>query len=240
MSAPVLTLDPGLDPAAHAARLRETGRAHVPGLLAPASAEALHAVLARGTPWSRSINIAGRGAEMPAARFEAAPPDEQQALFERIWAEARDGFQYLFDRFRITETRATGGAVPAGLLAADDFLNGPFLEFVRALSGDDRGVFCDAQATRYLPGHFLTRHDDARGDHGRLFAYVLNLTPEWRADWGGQLQFIGPEGHVAEAFVPAWNALNLFRVPQDHAVSVVAPFAGGERLSITGWVRATR
>lgn len=111
---------------------------------------------------------------------------------------------------------------------------------MRALTGDPTCAFCDDQATRCLPGHFLTRHDDARGDHGRLFAYVLNLTPGWRSDWGGQLQFIGEDGHVTEPFTPAFNALNIFRVPQDHAVSVVAPFAGGARLSITGWVRSRR
>lgn len=45
---------------------------------------------------------------MPADRFEAGPPREQEALYARIWAEARDGFQYLFDRHRITERRDAG------------------------------------------------------------------------------------------------------------------------------------
>jgi len=43
---------------------------------------------------------------------------------------------------------------------------------------------------------------------------------------------------VAEAYTPAFNALNIFKVPQPHAVSLVAPFAGGDRLAITGWVRS--
>ena len=33
-------------------------------------------------------------------------------------------------------------------------------------------------------------------------------------------------------------ALNVFAVPQMHAVSTVAPFAGGPRYSVTGWWRA--
>jgi SM-20-related protein len=95
----------------------------------------------------------------------------------------------------------------------------------------------DAQATRYERGHYLTQHDDSAAEKGRLYAFVLNLTPHWRTDWGGLLNFIDADGHVAEAYAPAWNAINLFRVPQPHAVSCVAPFAGAPRLSITGWVR---
>ena len=66
---------------------------------------------------------------------------------------------------------------------------------------------------------------------------MLNLTPDWRTDWGGLLAFIDEDGHVAEAYRPSYNALNIFRVPQRHAVSFVAPFAGAPRLSITGWIR---
>ena len=98
----------------------------------------------------------------------------------------------------------------------------------------------DAQATRYRPGHFLTQHDDHAEGKDRLFAYVLNLTPQWIADWGGLLMFLTDDGHVAAAYTPRWNALNILKVPQPHAVSVVAPFARGARHSITGWIRSRR
>jgi Rps23 Pro-64 3,4-dihydroxylase Tpa1-like proline 4-hydroxylase len=79
---------------------------------------------------------------------------------------------------------------------------------------------------------------DKTGRKLRRAAYVFNLTPRWQPDWGGQLQFIGPDGHVAEAWVPRFNALNVFAVPQPHAVSIVAPFAVGARYSVTGWLLA--
>ena len=72
----------------------------------------------------------------------------------------------------------------------------------------------------------------------RLFAYVLNLTPAWQADWGGTLIFVGDDGHVDQGYSPAFNALNLFRVPTRHAVTQVAGYAAANRLAITGWVRA--
>ena len=42
---------------------------------------------------------------------------------------------------------------------------------------------------------------------------------------------------VVDTFTPLWNSLSLFRVPQPHVVSLVAPWAGSARYSITGWFR---
>jgi Rps23 Pro-64 3,4-dihydroxylase Tpa1-like proline 4-hydroxylase len=71
-----------------------------------------------------------------------------------------------------------------------------------------------------------------------LFAYVINLSRDWQADWGGLLQFIDESGAVSETFMPRWNTLSLFRVPQGHAVSLVAPWARAPRLALTGWFMA--
>jgi Rps23 Pro-64 3,4-dihydroxylase Tpa1-like proline 4-hydroxylase len=43
---------------------------------------------------------------------------------------------------------------------------------------------------------------------------------------------------VRRGLKPAFNALNILAVPQRHNVGFVAPFAGGMRLSISGWLRA--
>lgn len=113
----------------------------------------------------------------------------------------------------------------------------PALEMWRELTGDPDVGLVDGQATRYLPGHFLTRHDDDVEGKNRVAAYVLNLSPEWASEWGGLLQFHDAAGEVTGAMVPGFNVLNLFRVPQSHSVSIVAPFAPAPRYSITGWIR---
>lgn len=93
--------------------------------------------------------------------------------------------------------------------------------------------------TRYRRGHFLTLHDDlAEGKH-RLAAYVLGLTPDWQADYGGQLQFLDHDGNVEEASIPGFNVLSVFKVPSLHQVTPVAAHVPHARLSITGWLRAT-
>ena len=112
-----------------------------------------------------------------------------------------------------------------------------FIAFVRAVTGMSAIAFADAQATLYRPGDFLTAHDDTAAGKNRLAAYVLSMTPAWRADMGGILEFLDANGHVGGGYVPTFNALNLFRVPQVHCVSQVSLF-GALRYSVTGWFRS--
>jgi Rps23 Pro-64 3,4-dihydroxylase Tpa1-like proline 4-hydroxylase len=67
-------------------------------------------------------------------------------------------------------------------------------------------------------------------------AYVISLTRNWNRNWGGHLAFFNERGDVEAAFLPSFNALNVFAVPQLHAVQMIAPFARGVRTSLTGWV----
>ncbi|MFN7534583.1 MAG: 2OG-Fe(II) oxygenase [Brevundimonas sp.] len=228
-----------IPPAAAVERLVGTGRTRVADLLPAAEATALHALLDHGpVDWQRAIETPG-DVEVPVALFEAQPIEEQIRIMSRVHAEARDGFQFIFDRWRIDVGGQASPAAPALLADLHRRFNSPeFLAFARALTGDDRIAYVDAQATRFLPGHFLNRHSDQLDRAGRLYAYVLNLCPRWRVEWGGLLQFLDDEGDVTETLTPGFNTLNLFRVPQPHAVSMVSPFAGAPRLSITGWWRA--
>ena len=215
------------------------GRLHVPDFLEGTDAEALGRALAEETRWRRGVNQGERSWDLPVDEVAALPEAEQQTLNQLAWRQAQQGFQYLFDTYRISDEIEAGRDPGGPIGAVYRFLNSEaFLGFVRALTCDERPRYCDAQATRYLPGHFLTEHNDEVAGKGRLYAYVLNFTPVWRPDWGGLLLFLDADGHVDEGYTPAFNALNIFRVPQRHAVSIVAPFAAGPRLSVTGWVRA--
>lgn len=236
-----IALDPALDPAALAPAFARHGRIHIPGVLTQASAARLHQALAEERLWMCSTRGGGTNIDIPVEQLAALPPDQAARFIRLAHAEARAGFHYMFDNLRISDAVLKGEPLAPAFADAYAFLNSPaFLDFIKALTGDDRPLYVDAQATRYEAGHYLNEHDDRKPEAGRLYAYVLNLTPAWRTDWGGLLTFIDGDGHVAEAYAPAWNALNLFRVPVAHAVSSVAPFAGGARLSITGWIRGAR
>ena len=112
-----------------------------------------------------------------------------------------------------------------------------FLEFARGVTGFDDISFVDSQATRYSPGHFLGTHDDTLKGKNRRAAYIFNFTPNWRPDWGGHLQLQDDFGNARCGLVPTFNALNILAIPQRHNVSFITPFAGGYRLSISGWFR---
>lgn len=177
--------------------------------------------------------------DLSVEELEALPADERRALERGLADSSTDRLQYIFDTIRISAELSAGRPLATPLRKVHDFINGPgFLNLVAEVTGDDRLGFADVMATRYLPDHFLTAHGDENPKERRLYAYVLNLTPVWRADWGGVLMFLDEDGHVAEGYVPAYNALNLFAVPQTHCVSMVTRLARTPRLSITGWIHA--
>jgi hypothetical protein len=235
---PELRLDPRLDRALVARVYRQVGRVHVPDVLPVEVARHVHAVLAQGTPWQLSLANRGANAGMDLATYAQLSAEQRTELERLIHDGAAWGFQYLYRNFPLDDHRAAGRHLDHPLMRVLEFLNSAaFLAFAREITGVPGIRRVDAQATLYEPGHFLTRHDDDDPPKRRVAAYVLNLTPEWRADWGGILQFLDADGHVSEGYVPAFNALNVFRVPQPHAVSYVAPFARAGRYSITGWLR---
>jgi len=232
-----LRLSPLLDVAALHGAFAARRRLHIPGVLAPEPAEALTAAMEAFDGWKVSVSAGGEAFELPLAGRVAAEPGKQAWIDQARVDGDQPRMQYIFDtrRLDLEPVDAPGDAVGEVLA----FLNSTgFIAFVRGVTGDDRIDFADAQATRYRPGHVLTGHDDASAGKNRLYAYVLNLTRDWRADWGGVLAFEGADGHIEAGFAPAFNALNLFAVPMRHAVTQVASFAPRDRLSITGWLRS--
>lgn len=236
----ILGLDPSQRPETYRAIFKAHRRLHIPQILTPASATALYAALGGSRDWTRSIHVeGGRDVDIFVDELEALPPAERSEFERSLVDSSTDSVSYLFDTIRISSELDSGRRGAEGLRAVHDFVNGrAFLDFVTRLTGDDRVAFADVMATRYLPGHFATAHQDDAPGQKRLYAYVLNLTPQWRSDHGGVLMFLDEDGHVAEGYVPRFNALNIFAVPQVHSVSMVSRLARGPRLSITGWIHA--
>ena len=234
------TLARGIDPYALIADFAREGRLHIPNFLDEPFAKSVHAAMAGDVPWMRTMVVGGNGVEAPLAAYLAA--GQRRVQIEAEVADlARRGFQYSYDSYRLSghleAGRRVGGAM-APIEAVFDMLNSEsFLSFVRTLTGDERPAYCDAHVTRYGAGHFLNGHHDGNADTGRLYAYVLNLTPTWFTDWGGVLLFQDDDYNVTLGLPPRFNALNIFRVPQWHSVSQVASFVKAYRYAITGWVR---
>lgn len=227
-------------PAQYSPIFQKFGRMHIPDFLETASATLAHDTLAAFDAWTRVLTVSEDVARTPRAiEADILAADKVRDVERVVTPPGQDDIQFLFDIHSIVTVRPKPVARDPRLAGLGDFINGPdFLAFARALTGDARIHRCDAGATRYLPGHFLTPHNDANAGERRLYAYVLNLSPRWKMEWGGVLAFIDSDGHVAEGYTPVFNALNVFRVPQQHAVTMVNHLARAPRYAVTGWMHA--
>lgn len=215
-------------------QLLESGRVQLASFLPESIAVALSDCLARDVPWQ----LAHRAEGVPQTTARGAYPDADAygALARDAYVGARGEYRFLYDSYMLLKAARERWDPGLAVHAVLPYLNSEeFVEFSRAITGE-RIVRLNAQCTRYRPGQFLMPHEDQEIQEGRRFAYVINLNRTWEPDWGGQLQFLDEAGAVVQTMLPRWNTLSLFRVPQRHQVSMVAPWAGQNRYAITGWM----
>jgi SM-20-related protein len=217
------------------ARLKTTGRVHVTQVFAADTANALYDDLLAHTGWRLAVNNDTVVYELKQAQIAALKPADFEEFARGIEQSARSRFQYVYDMFRVSLDHEGKTASPL-LKQLFMFMNGPvFLQLMRDLTGDPGIRQLNMKASRYRAGHFLTGHNDGHVE-SRLYAYVLNFTPSWRTEWGGLLVFHDEDGHIIEGFSPAFNAINVFKVPMVHSVTMVTPSATKARYSLTGWM----
>lgn len=235
---PPFAINESLDKEKLRADFRKTDRLHIPGFLAEESAKRLHQCLTQEVPWEVAFVRDGEVMTADATAYDNLPPQKKAEILQEVMTTAREDFQFFYDSYRIDTAIEAGVGDHLYLHRFYEFMNSEaLLSFMREITGMKTMARVDGQATRFKPSSFLTDHNDYDVNKGRLCAYVMNLTPEWRPDWGGILNFFDKDGNVIEGFTPRWNTLNILRVPQSHSVSYVPPFAGAHRLSITGWLR---
>ena len=212
-------------------------RVQIPHLLLDESALKIYRTLEKQSSWNLAWNYNGQHKDMDYGGVQAWTDSEKQQLDALIHEQAAHQFQYRYAAIPIYDIYQQNLMPNHFFNQIYEFVNSnAVLELARKVTGFNDIKFADIQATRYSKGHFLTMHDDAVEGKNRLAAYVINLTPNWKVDWGGALIFPNSDSGAA-AWFPEFNVLNLFAVPQKHAVSVVSPFAPTDRYSLTGWFR---
>ena len=236
---PVLGVQRRVDIEQLARAFRRCGRVQIANFLEPDAANAIFDCLSGQSAWSMVFNVQGKHHDADASALESWSPEDRHKLLDIIHEQAATDFQYCYETLPIYDIYHKSLMKGHFVHTVFEFLNSPgFLSLMRRVTRDSEIAFADAQATRFRPGHFLTRHDDNVDGKCRRAAYVLNLSRNWSPDWGGILQFFGSDGNIDCGFTPAFNTLNLLRVPIEHSVGIVAPFATQNRISITGWLRS--
>ena len=213
------------------------GRTRLSPAVTPEAAEALRDELTQSTAWVRTMRQGNVERELDSATLASLSPAHLAAIEQLARQGDESVFRFLHDAIRLSpdgaERRKRGWLVDG----CAEMLNSPAtLDLVSELTGEQVHCF-RGDATRYLPGHFLTTHNDGRKYAKRVLAFVLNLS-NWHIDWGGLMLFHDGDGNVACGWPPRFNTANLFLVPQDHSVSWVTPLAREPRLTISGWFYA--
>ncbi len=235
----MLRLHPRINPARLARQFHEKGRVQIHPFLEEEDARRLFACMSRRLEYVLVYNDEKDEVHrLEPADFAAMPVEKRRRLLADIHERAARRFQFFYGAYLLLENYLEGRGRELLVHRYLELVNSPpVLELLRTITGIPGLIKADAQVTRYGPHHFLGRHDDlVEGEHRRV-AHTLHMTPQWRPDWGGYLQFFDANGDVEEAFRPRFNCLNLFRVPMSHAVQYVSPFAGAHRYAITGWCR---
>lgn len=240
---PLLKVNPDVDRARFAKAFATTGRIQVPDVLVPESAAALRDILAKQTPWLTTWCAGSGGANyiLP-DRLATMDPNEAASIEQAILDSGRKGeFSYLYMSYPLDVAFANKwhpGAIQEQV--RDELRGDEFASLLRDITGKSEIVGADGYLTLFAPGHFLSLHSDEGSKWRRVVAFVLNLTfTEWKPDFGGYLTFYDDEGNVEGGFMPRFNSLNVFAVPQAHSVTKVAPFAPMARAAISGWARET-
>jgi Rps23 Pro-64 3,4-dihydroxylase Tpa1-like proline 4-hydroxylase len=188
-------------------------------------------------PFDLAYVLDGKMQTTSKARMDAMSAQDKQAVNQQIITSAADGVGFLYGSCHMGASRPAD--IGERMVQLFDFVQGnEMIEFIQTVTGDRSIGEVSGHYTRYVPGHFLTRHRDVVEDRQRRFAYVLSFTPEWHPDWGGLLQYYEEDGTPRDAWAPNYNSLTLFDVRHIHAVTYVTPFAKSPRLSLTGWFKS--
>jgi Rps23 Pro-64 3,4-dihydroxylase Tpa1-like proline 4-hydroxylase len=232
-----LEINPDLDLQALGRTLQEQGRLQVTNFLTPETAEYLHRIHMENKDWYLAYNDGSEYYESSAEELQALSPAQKQQFMNNIYRRARTQFQYVFFQYYITQAIELNEQPGHPMHQVHEFMNSAeVLDMMRTLTGDSAVRKADSYASNYAPGHFLTAHDDRHDTHDRVAAYVIGMTKTWDKNWGGHLAFFDDAGNITDGLVPAFNTLNMFLVPQMHAVQLVSPFAGASRSSYLGWL----
>jgi Rps23 Pro-64 3,4-dihydroxylase Tpa1-like proline 4-hydroxylase len=233
-----MDINPELDVSALARELAEERRLQVRDFFSPETADEIGHLLEEETPWWLVYNIGDRVEQVPPEQLARLGPEQVERIFSGVVDRARTQYQFVYASSPMVAPYFNPSLPQAPILKLFEYLNsGPVLDWFRKLTGRDDIQWIDGQATLYQSGHFLKSHSDLDPEDTRAAAYVLNFTRGWERDWGGYLQFYNDNHDIELALRPIFNAMNIFLVPTDHSVGVVSPFARGDRLSVTGWLR---
>jgi 2OG-Fe(II) oxygenase superfamily len=191
--------------------------------LVPEVAERLSEFLRREASFETEYGLYSvDGHKVDGDQWSAAPEEDRFFRYGRLVGTPS---QYQFSPNSLAYLRFRS------VFQSDDDLR----SFFEALTGLELARSDDFGSHSMGAGDFLKEHDDS--DRNRRLALVLYLSPDWKADLGGSLHIVLPDGGTWMV-EPEFNSLVAFDTLAGtmHFVEIVRKAAGEERrVTIGGW-----
>ncbi|NBB64104.1 proline hydroxylase [Pseudomonas sp. ODNR1LW] len=233
-----IRINPQLDMDAARRVYERDGLVQISNFLPAEVADVLEQIALTGIDWDLAFQGPTGPEVLSRADIQTVGEPALRARMQAMLKAAGHGYGFAYLAYPMLTAYLTGRDPGHPIHAVMEFLNGEFIRFCAAVTGQPNAVKADGQLTRYRPGDFIGLHNDIGSERSdRLTAYTIGLTRQWRPDWGGQLLFHDDAGDVSRGFAPRWNTLTLFKVPQFHSVAPVSAYATLPRLSVVGWLR---
>ena len=211
-----------------------TGYVRIENIIRENECEKIHNHLVKEVPWG--VKFIGRNGPVTIARDElqSMRPEQLNSLQQEVrWAINNKGMSYFYFTCGLDQLKDTSSEFVQYIMGEE------FVGFIKYVTGNLNINGFDGQAACYRPNCFLTTHHDEDVARQRKTAFVFGFTKIWRMEWGGLLHMLDDNMNIIDVFQPSYNTLTLFKVPTNHFVSNVAPYASPNpehnRYTITGW-----
>lgn len=227
-----IELNDKLDWQALAEQFKVSKRIQIRDILKEECAERIWKCLTFETPWRWTYHDGEGPVVLSEDEFKAKTKQELDEIHHGILKRANKERSFLYRIYPMVDAYRAGDDPGLFLHKVLEFINSPhYLNFIRTITGVPEIIRGNAHAAWYDHNQFLMYHTDQLPE--RRAACVLNFSKNWRADWGGFMQFYDDDFNIELGLLPRFNALNMFLPPQEHSVSSVTPFADTGRYTVT-------
>lgn len=227
-----IELNDKLDWQALAREFKVNKRIQIRDILKQECAERIWKCLTEETPWRLAYHDGKGPVVLTEDEIRAKTKEQLEELHSGILKRAKDERCFVYRIYPMLDAYQAKDDPGLFLHQVLEFINSPhYLTFIRTITGVPEIKRGNAHAAWYDHNQFLMHHTDLLPE--RRAACVLNFTKDWRADWGGFMQFYDDDFNIELGLLPRFNVLNMFLPPQEHSVSCVTPFAGSGRYTVT-------
>ena len=233
-----ISINETLDPKNLAKDFSPSGRVQIKGFLPNNKAEKIYTALATQTPWQFTYNDGEDIHHLTTNDIKNMISRRRSDLSTNIFTRAREQFQFALQDYPLAASYEKKMHPDLPLYEVHEFLNSKeFLGFVGKVTGLKKLTKAFTRAIFFNQEQFCTENDGQNADKKNKIGFHLVMAKNWDTNWGGHHNFFGEGGNIELGIKPEFNALTLFKLPQNQSIGYVAPYVGTARFSINGYIQ---